>query len=154
MSLTLIFLLIALGIILLLIEIFVIPGTSVVGIAGGVLIGFSIWQAYRVFGTDKGHLVVLATLLLTGVTMVLVFKSNTWKKMMLNTNIEGRVNEIEENKLHIGDTGKSISRISPAGTALFDNELFEVHTQGDFIDQETEIVITKLEDNKIIVKRK
>lgn len=154
MSLTLIFLLIALGIILLLIEIFVIPGTSVVGIAGGVLIGFSIWQAYRVFGADKGHLVVLATLLLIGVTMVLVFKSNTWKKMMLNTNIEGRVNEIEENKLHIGDTGKSISRISPAGTALFDNELFEVHTQGDFIDQETEIVITKLEDNKIIVKRK
>lgn len=154
MSLTLIFLLIALGLILLLIEIFVIPGTSVVGIAGGVLIGFSIWQAYRVFGADKGHLVVLATLVLIGITLVLAFKSNTWKRMMLNTNIEGRVNEIEEDKLHIGDTGKTISRISPAGTALFDNELYEVHTQGDFIDQETEIVITKMEDNKIIVKRK
>ena len=154
MSLTLIILLIALGLILLLIEIFVVPGTSVIGIAGGVLVGFSIWQAYRVFGSDKGHLVVIGTLVLIGITLVLAFKSNTWKRMMLNTNVEGRVNEIEINKLDIGDIGKSVSRISPAGTALFENELYEVHTQGDFIDQETEIVIIKIEDNKIIVKRK
>ena len=146
MSLTLIFLLIALGLILLLIEIFVVPGTSIVG--------FSIWQAYRVFGSDKGHLVVIGTLVLVGITLVLAFKSNTWKRMMLNTNVDGRVNELEINKLHVGDLGKSVSRISPAGTALFSNELYEVHTQGDFIDQETEIVIIKIEDNKIIVKRK
>ncbi|MGE5383518.1 MAG: NfeD family protein [Omnitrophica WOR_2 bacterium] len=154
MSLTLIFLLIALGLILLLLEVFVIPGTSVFGIVGGVLIIFSIWQAYKVFGSDKGNIIVLVTVALIVATLVLAFKSNTWKRMMLNTNVEGRVNVIEENKLHVGDIGKTISRISPAGTAIFDNELYEVHTQGDFIDQETEIIISKLEDNKIFVKRK
>lgn len=154
MSLTLIFLLIALGLILLLLEVFVIPGTSVFGIVGGVLVIFSIWQAYKVFGSDKGNIIVLVTAALIVATLVVAFKSNTWKRMMLNTNVEGRVNVIEENKLHVGDTGKTISRISPAGTAIFDKELYEVHTQGDFIDQETEIIISKLEDNKIFVKRK
>jgi membrane-bound ClpP family serine protease len=154
MSLTLIFLIIALGLILILIEIFVLPGTTIIGIAGGVLIVFSIWQAYKIYGSDKGHLIVLATIVVIGATLVMAFKSNTWKGMMLTTNVEGRVNEVEENKLHIGDEGKAISRISPSGTALFNNELYEVHTKGDFIEQETEIFISKLEDNKIFVKRK
>lgn len=154
MSLTLIFLLIALGLLLILLEIFAIPGTSVFGIAGGVLIVFAIWQSYKIFGTEKGHYILLAVVVLIGATMVIALKSNTWKRMMLNTNIDGKVNVLEEEKLHIGDIGKAVSRISPAGTAIFNNELFEVHTNGDFIDQETEVTITKIEDNKIFVKRK
>ena len=154
MSLTLVILLIVFGLILLLIEIFVIPGTSVVGIAGGALIIFSIWQSYHTFGTIWGYVILGGTIVASGVIFIIAFKSNTWKRLMLSTNSEGRVNEVEKNKLHIGDLGKSISRISPAGTALFDNELYEVHTNGDFIDQETEITITKLEDNKIFVKKK
>ncbi len=154
MSLTLIVLLILLGLILILLEIFVIPGTSVFGIAGGVLIVFSVWQAYSIYGSSRGHIIVIATIAIIAATFVIAFKTNTWKRMMLHTNVTGRVNEIEIDKLHVGDTGKAISRISPAGTALFNNELYEVHTTGDFIDQESELLITKIEDNKIFVKLK
>ncbi len=154
MSLTLIVLLIALGLLLILLEIFVIPGTSVFGIAGGVLIIFSIWQAYSIYGSNRGHIIVIATIAIIIATLVIAFKTNTWRRMMLNTNVTGRVNEIEIEKLHVGDTGTAISRISPAGTALFNDELYEVHTTGDFIDQEKELIITKIEDNKIFVKQK
>lgn len=154
MSLTLIFLLIILGLILILLEIFVIPGTTIVGVGGAGLIVFSIYEAYTIYGSQRGHLIVLGTVVFIGATLAFAFKTGTWKRMMLNTNLNGRVNEREIDKLHIGDTGKAISRISPAGTALFDNELYEVHTKGDFIDQETELVITRLEDNKIYVKTK
>jgi len=154
MSLTLIFLLILLGLILILLELLVIPGTTIVGIAGGVLIFIFIWQAYSIYGSGKGHIIVLGTIVLTGISLFITFKSGTWKRMTLSTNVDGRVNIIEENKLHVGDLGKAISRISPAGTALFDNELYEVHTNGDFIDQETDLIISKLEDNKIYVKPK
>ncbi|HLN53419.1 MAG TPA: NfeD family protein [Lentimicrobium sp.] len=154
MSITLIVLLIILGLIMILLEIFVIPGTSVFGIAGGVLIVFSIWQAYSIYGSNRGHIIVIATIAIITATLIIAFKTNTWRRMMLNTNVTGRVNEIEVDKLHIGDEGKSISRISPAGTAIFNNELYEVHTKGDFIDQEKDLIITKLEDNKIFVKQK
>jgi membrane-bound ClpP family serine protease len=154
MSLTLIFLLIILGLILILLEVFVVPGTTVVGIGGAALLIFSIWEAYSIYGSEKGHYILLGTVAFIALTISLAFKTGTWKRMMLSTNIVGRVNVLEDNKLHVGDTGKAISRISPAGTALFDNELYEVHTTGDFIDQETELVISKLEDNKIYVKTK
>lgn len=154
MSLTLIFLLIILGLILILLEIFVVPGTTVVGIAGAGLLVFSIWEAYSIYGSAKGHFIVLGILAFIGITLGLAFKTGTWKRMMLSTNIDGKVNVMEDDKLHVGDTGKAVSRISPAGTAIFENELYEVHTKGDFIDQETEIVITRIEDNKIYVKIK
>ena len=40
------------------------------------------------------------------------------------------------------------------GKALIHGEYYEVSTTGDFIDQQTEVVITRIEHNKIIVKRK
>lgn len=154
MSLTLILLLIALGLILILIEVFVIPGTTIVGIAGAVLILFSIFEAYKLLGTHQGHIIVAVTISLIALLFFIAFKSGTWKRVMLSTNIDSKVNVIETEKVHVGDNGRAISRISPAGTAIFNNELFEVHTTGDFIDQESELVISKIEDNKIFVKRK
>ncbi len=154
MSLTLILLLILLGLILLLLEIFVVPGTSFFGVVGGILIVVSVWQAYAILGTGTGNIVIIATAVLMAVVVGIALKSNTWNRMMLKTSIDGRVNEIEKQELQIGDLGKSISRISPAGTAIFNDNLYEVHTNGDFIDPETELVISKIEDNKIFVKRK
>lgn len=154
MSLTLIILLIILGLILILLEIFVIPGTTIVGISGVVLIIFSIWESYKLLGSHQGHVVVAITIAIIALSFFIAFKSGTWKRIMLSTNIEGKVNVIETSKLHVGDQGKAISRISPAGTAMFEDELYEVHTVGDFIDQETEVIISKIEDNKIFVKRK
>jgi membrane-bound ClpP family serine protease len=154
MSLTLILLLILLGLILLLLEIFVVPGTSFFGVVGGILIVVSVWQSYAILGTATGNIVIIATAVLMAVVVGIALKSNTWNRMMLKTSIDGRVNEIEKQELQIGDLGKSVSRISPAGTAIFNDNLYEVHTNGDFIDPEIELVISKIEDNKIFVKRK
>ncbi len=40
------------------------------------------------------------------------------------------------------------------GKAQINGEFYEVSTNGDFIDQQTDIVVEKIEYNKIIVKRK
>ena len=154
MSLTLIIILIVAGLLFVLLEVLVIPGTTVVGIAGFALIVFSVWEGYHVFGSPTGHFILLGTLILSVLTIVLAFKSNTWNRLMLKAEISGKVNEIDPEKIHEGDTGKAVSRITPAGKAFFNNEFFEVHTDGDFIDQEMEIVVTKIVDNKIFVKLK
>lgn len=154
MSLTLIIILIIAGLLFIMLEVLVIPGTTVVGIAGFALLVFSIWEAYHVYGTPSGHYILTGTLVLSGIVIYLSFKTNTWNRLMLNTEITGKVNEIDNSKIHVGDEGKAISRISPSGKAVIHNEFFEVHTNGDFIDQETEIVVSQLIDNKIFVKRK
>jgi membrane-bound ClpP family serine protease len=73
---------------------------------------------------------------------------------MLKTEISGKVNEIDSTKVQAGDSGISVSRLTPGGKALINDEYYEVHTNGEFIDQESEIVVTHLADNKIFVKRK
>ncbi|HOI87632.1 MAG TPA: NfeD family protein [Lentimicrobium sp.] len=154
MSLTLIIILILAGLLLLLLEVMVIPGTTVAGVAGFGLIIFSVWESYHTFGTPVAHFILLGTILLSAITVYLALKSKTWNRIMLRTEISGKVNEIDAEKVNPGDCGKTVSRLCPGGKALINDEYFEVHTNGEFIDQETEIEITHLADNKIFVKRK
>ncbi|HCT71055.1 MAG: NfeD family protein [Lentimicrobium sp.] len=154
MSLTLIIILIIAGLLFLLLEVLVIPGTTVVGIAGFALIIFSVWESYNVFGSPTGHFVLLGTIFFTILTIYLALKSKTWNRIMLKTEISGKVNEIDSTKVQAGDSGISVSRLTPGGKALINDEYYEVHTNGEFIDQESEIVVTHLADNKIFVKRK
>ena len=154
MSLTLIIILIIAGLLFLLLEALVIPGTTVVGIAGFALIVFSVWESYHVFGSPTGHFVLSGTIFFTILTIYLALKSKTWNRIMLKTEISGKVNEIDSTKVQAGDSGISVSRLTPGGKALIKDEYYEVHTNGEFIDQESEIVVTHLADNKIFVKRK
>ena len=82
----------------------------------------------KMYGTTAGHIVLAATLLASVLSLVLSLRSKTWKKMALDTVIDGKVNTIDD-KLKIGDVGKTVSRLAPAGKALFNNEFYEVHTQ-------------------------
>ncbi|GAB1405760.1 MAG: hypothetical protein PHX54_00700 [Lentimicrobiaceae bacterium] len=154
MSLTLIIVLILAGLVFLILEMLVIPGTTIIGLSGFALIVFSIWESYHSMGTPMGHYILAGTIFSVILTFYLALKSKTWDKLMLHTAISGKVNEIDTVAVQPGDEGKSISRLSPAGKALINNEMYEVHTNGEFIDQEMPIVVTHFSDNKIFVTRK
>ncbi len=146
--------LIVIGLLCLVLEILVIPGTGVAGFIGFVLLAIGIWQAYAVYGSTAGHLTVGGSIVLTLVTLIFSLRAKTWRRIMLKSTIDSKVNIIDENQLKVGDSGKAISRLVPAGKALFNGEFFEVRTTGEFLDPETEIEVEKIEANKIIVKPK
>lgn len=152
MSWTLIALLILIGIIFIVLEVLVIPGTSIAGIIGFILVGIGVWQAYRMYGSLAGHITLLISLVIGTGLLILSLRAKTWNRMMLKTQITGKANMIEEDKVKAGDTGISVSRLAPAGKALINDEYYEVHTQGEFIDQQKEIEVIKIQANKIIVK--
>jgi membrane-bound ClpP family serine protease len=145
---------IIIGLIFLALEILVIPGVGIAGVIGFVLIVVGIWQTYAGHGMVAGHLVLAGTFILTIITLVLSLRSKTWRKLALSTAIDSKVNVIDHELIKTGDTGKTISRLAPMGKALINGEFYEVSTNGDFIDQQTDIVVEKIEFNKIIVKRK
>jgi membrane-bound ClpP family serine protease len=145
---------ILIGLIFLALEILVIPGVGVAGVIGFILIAVGVWQAYASHGLAAGHSVLGGTLALTVLTLVLSLRSKTWRRLALSTSIDSKVNVIDETKIKPGDTGKTVSRLAPMGKAIINDEFYEVSTNGDFIDQQTEITVLKIEFNKIIVKRK
>ena len=145
---------IIIGLIFLALEILVIPGVGIAGIIGFILIIVGVWQTYAGHGMMAGHLVLAGTFVLTISTLVLSLRGKTWRKLALSTAIDSKVNVIDEENLKPGDTGRTVSRLAPMGKALINGEFYEVSTNGDFIDQQTEVVVLKIDHNKIIVKRK
>jgi membrane-bound ClpP family serine protease len=154
MSLSIIAVLIVVGFLFLLLEILVLPGTSVAGIIGFVLIAIGVWQAYAVHGTMVGTLTLAGSVVFSVVALYFSLKSNTWKRASLNKSIDGKVNTIAEGSVKVGDTGISISRLVPMGKAKINNEFFEVKTLGGFVDEGTEIEVIEIDFNKITVKPK
>ncbi len=71
---------------------------------------------------------------------------------MLNTNINSKVNEIKINNIKIGDTGKTISKLSPIGKVEINDEYYQAESISGYLDPGKDIVVKKILKNKIIVK--
>jgi len=151
---TFIIILIVVGILMLLLEILVIPGSGVAGVVGFGLMVAGIWMAYTREGTREGHITLAVTLGVNLIGLLIALRSKTWNRAMLKTEIASKVRKIDHVELKIGDFGKTISRCAPMGKAVFQDQFFEVSAYSDFIDQEKEIEIIKISGNKIFVKPK
>lgn len=151
MSWLLIIILIILGLLFLLLEILVIPGTTFAGIVGFGLLFVGLWQTYASKGIIAGHITLGSTVVLTVIVLYFSFKAGTWKRMALKSTVDGKMDQLEGVNINEGDTGISVSRLAPSGKAMINNNIIEVHTYGEFIDQEKKIRVISICNNKIIV---
>lgn len=153
MSIALIITLIVLGIICVILEILIVPG-AIVGIIGFLMMGGGVVAAYMSHGAVVGNIVLLSTIVISIIMIVMILRSKTWKKLALKTNIDSKVNVINESQLAVGMEGVAISRLAPMGKGRFGSEIVEVSSPKGFIDVEKEIIIAKIEGNKVYVKLK
>lgn len=152
MTIFTIILFIILGIVLLLIEFTVIPGVTIAGIGGFVLLGASVWIAFSSLGLVPGFITLGVVLLIAPAMVYYFFKSSAGKKMILDNKIDGKVELVNNTKISIGDTGKTIGRLAPMGKVKVNGEVIEAQSTGALIDQNVEIKVLKVISNKIIVE--
>jgi membrane-bound ClpP family serine protease len=152
MTWTIIAVLIIVGFVFLLLEILVLPGTNVAGIIGFVLLVVGVWQAYATFGGKAGTITLIATVIVSAILLYYSLQARTWRRVSLKSEISSKVNVVDNKKVKPGDTGKTISRLAPMGKAYVNGVYVEVSSDGEFIDQNTEIEIIKIDHNKIVVK--
>ncbi len=144
--------LIGLGFLLIVMEIFFIPGT-VVGIVGTLLTGFGIYLVYRDFGASNGHVTLAITVAVLIITVIAGFRMRAWEKYSNKDVLEGKTNVIKEDQIKVGDSGKAISAIKPIGKARINEDNFEVQSFSDFIDAGEDLQVTKISGKTIYVKR-
>ena len=152
MSIIAIILLILLGLVLLLIEFAVIPGVTVAGIGGFLLLGTSVYIAFADFGTGIGFATLAFVLIASPLLIYYFFSSKSGKNMILDSSILGKMEYIDSKKIAIGDTGKTIGRLAPSGKVKVNGEVVEAQSVGGFVDHNTEIRVLKILTNKIIVE--
>ena len=141
------------GILLMILDFLVIPG-GVVAIVGVLCMVGGVVAAFVQYGSVAGFLCLIFTAVAVVGSFVMMMRTKTWRKLQLNTQIDGKMNEVDPSKVQVGMIGRAISRIAPMGTGEFDGEIVEVTSQQEFIDVDTEIEVTKIEASKIYVKPK
>lgn len=151
MSITLIVCLILIGLVLIVLELLVFPGTSVAGILGLGAMAYSVYAAFASYGATAGWIVLASVLAACAITLVVVLRSKTWRKLQLDTSLEGKVN-VEPERVKAGQRGIAVSRLAPMGTVELDGEFYEAQSLLSFIDQRTPVRVVKVEGSKIWVE--
>ncbi|MBM3252868.1 MAG: hypothetical protein FJZ16_01270 [Candidatus Omnitrophica bacterium] len=146
--------LIVVGFILLLIELFIIPGFGIVGISGLTFLGIASYIAYTRLSPLMGILISIGSLIIIFISLKLFPKTAIWKKLKLN-----KVESKEEGFSHsenldylIGKEGVAITPLRPSGSAKIEGKRFDVTTEGIFLENDTKIKVIKIEGNRIVVR--
>lgn len=144
--------LILVGLLLIVIEVLFVPGTTIVGIAGFFLALTGIYLTYSLYGNNSGHVVLTITAVAGLAASYAGFKSQIWKRFALNSSLLGKVNNQAELHLEVGQTGVTVSTLRPSGNAEFNDQVYEVHTQGLMVARGTQVKIVSIDKYKIIVE--
>ncbi len=148
----LIFALILIGLALVIIEVVFIPGTTLIGILGVVLLGAAVYTSYDNYGSQTGLYVLIGTAAGTAVTLFFSFRSRAWMRFANKSAISSKVNEGTVDALAVGDEGTTRSTLRPVGRVLFKSGEFEAKTLGDYVDVGTKVRIVHIDGHQIIVK--
>jgi len=152
MNILIILLLIFLGIVLLLIEFTILPGITIAGIGGVLLFAYSIYMAFSSYGSLVGFLTLGFVLVAAPTLVVMLFKGKAGRKMVLSTVLTGIANQIDHEKVKIGDIGVTIGRLAPMGKIKVNGEVVEVRSTGTFVDPGEKVRIIQIEKSQITVE--
>jgi membrane-bound serine protease (ClpP class) len=155
------------GIILALLEIFVIPGFGVAGISGIILIGTGLvfasldndWFSFRYVempDITRSVLTVLSGTLLSFVSILYlssrIGEKGMFRKIALVTDLEssGSV-DLNDNQL-LGQTGAAMTNLRPSGKIIIGGEIYDAISNQGFIENGTEVKVVKFENMQLYVE--
>lgn len=153
MELFYIVLLIVLGLLFLVAELVLLPGVSVGALLALVCDGFAIWLGFRDFGTTGGAVVIVAVLVLSLVVTVVSLRAKTWQRFSLRQEIRSSSTPVlPSEELHVGDRGKTLSRLSPMGKVEIGGRIYEAKSLDAYVDPRREVEVVGFENFSVIVK--
>jgi membrane-bound ClpP family serine protease len=154
MSALVIVLMIVAGLILLVIEVFFLPGITIAGIGGFLLIVGAVFFTYKGHGALAGHLALGGTLFMGLILFYFSFSAKTWDRMALQSSIDSKVETVIEYSIHSGDIGMAVSRLNPIGRVRVNDQIVEAKCPGHFVDENSEVEVVKVFKTYIVVKPK
>lgn len=154
------------GLALLMIEIFYIPGFGLLGILGIILmigsIFFGLIGDFPIISENQisNALIQLAASLVASIVFLFILWKflpgvPIWGRLILSTSenqTEGFISNPDFTFL-VGKRGKALTLLRPAGIALIDNKRYDVISEGEFISKDEDIEVVEVVGSKIVVKK-
>jgi membrane-bound serine protease (ClpP class) len=158
-------LLVAIGFVLLTVEVFVTPGfglagalglTALIGGLGLSLVGSG--ATWVTILSAAGQVVVSLLLAIAGSLAMLRFLPRLpfGRRLILETELEARggfASAPEADLMWLGKRGMAASTLRPAGIATLEGERVDVVSDGEFIEVGEPITVVKVDGNRIVVRQ-
>lgn len=150
MSVAFILSLLVIGTVLLLIEIFVVPGVGVAGILGVIALGGGCYLSFD-YGMQVGMIISGGAVVLIIALITIALREKTWAKLALEAQVDSSAGQ-DAHKVEVGERGITITRLAPMGTARIGDTTMEVKSWEGFLDPGLDIIVERIEDNIVYVR--
>lgn len=154
MTLTLLMIILLIGLLLISVEVFLVPGTTFVGAIGLLVLGIGIYYSFQLYGASTGGAVLIGAALVIGALTAIGLKRIDKSPFNVLAKIDSKVNEFDYSNIAVGDEGITLTALRPEGRAMINDERVIVYSKGFYIDTNTEIKVVRIKDNKIFVEIK
>lgn len=143
--------LLSVAILLVILELFFLPGLSVAGFLSVVFYGVAIYYSFSHLGSVAGVITLVVAVLFTLFFIWYFMRSRTLDKMSLHTNIENTAPTRISQSISVGDCGVTLSRLNPMGKVLIGDITVEARAI-EFIDESTHIRVVKVDATNVLVE--
>ncbi len=145
-------LLITIGLLLIMIELIFVPGTTIVGIGGLACLVVGVFLSFQFFGPNVGWVVMIVSSVSGFGILAYGLRSKAWEKFSLKRTIDSKVNEAFPLNLEVGQVGQAISALRPMGNAEFGEKVVEVSSHGSYVKTGQKIQIVKIDNKKVYIE--
>ena len=155
------------GLVLIGVEIFIIPGFGITGISGIVLVvaGLSFallnndglsFKNIQAPDLSRAVLTVLSGTVLGFITMIYlsskIGSKGLFRKIALTSDLEHSISIDVETKTLVGTEGEAITVLRPSGKIIVNNEMYDAVSETGFIEKGTKIKVNKVENAQFYVE--
>lgn len=151
MEILVISILLIIGIILLIAEVYLFPGISLAGICSTASFIAANIYAYMSLGWQACLICLLITIIGCTVILIWVARSKSLDKVSLKKEIDSTVRNEVIDEIQVGEHGTAITRLALIGNADFDGHIVEVKSASGFIEENTPVTVTRIVDGIIFV---
>ena len=144
------------GILVVIAEI-IIPSGGILGILAAGLFGYSLYIVFSQVSATSGMVFVMADLVIIPVLVYIGIKVLAKSPVTLRTRLsktDGVTSQDTAQNAFLGMEGRTVTDLRPSGVAIIDRQRVDVVTRGEYLEKETDIVVTAVRGNQIIVKQK
>ncbi|MDF2938950.1 MAG: serine protease, partial [Paenibacillaceae bacterium] len=95
----------------------------------------------------------ILAMVLAGFVIYAFRKRGIWNKFILKDELKTELGYVSQpvKEYLLGKTGKALTPLRPAGTAVFDGERVDVVTAGEFIGQGQPVTVVLVEGGRVVV---
>ena len=141
------------GLILFIIEVFLLPGVSIAGIVSAGCLLYANYYAFDTLGTIPGCITLAISAIGVIAITIWFMRSKTVDKLSLKKSIDYRPEPLKGLDLKPGEVGVALTRLALIGNAEFNGRIIEVRSSGDFIDQKSRIRVERILDGVVLVEK-